>query len=328
MSEEEFPCNLCGRTFDTKRGLSSHQTQSHPDMDEEQEGEDSESQEEESFGQQEISIELGIKSIAATCFIFGVFVGLSGGLLIGDTPAAMDRLSGDMGDQQAPTQQGSDTGGQDAGTQETDTGEITFTSELPYDAEIGTASGTLDWNGDTVDVEGQPYLGSPDAEVQIVSYEDFFCPFCARHNTETFPQIVEEYAEDGQVQMFYKHFPVVGGEMPAIASECVAQQSAEAFWLFKYNHFENFEQLRSLQQENPQAYQEEIVSWAEPMGIDQEEFDSCVENSGTESILQQDFEEAQNLGVEATPWVFVNGEEVRGAQSYETFRQLIENQLN
>lgn len=228
--------------------------------------------------------------------------------------------------------------GAEAGDGSETRGEIESLSEIPYDVEFGVGTENIEWDGQTVELEERPYMGSSDAEVVMVSYEDYFCPFCtAFHNSEfaaqtgansAFGDIAENHIATGEVQYYFKNFPVVGGERPAEVSECFAEHgNSEDFWTFNHNHFQNFEQLSELQQTNPSRYDEIIVSWADQMDLDTDAVQSCMDDSAQASIVQADAEEGQSLGASATPTNFIDGEMIEGAQPYSSYETVINDRL-
>lgn len=317
---EEHECSKCGRSFDSKRGLSVHKTQSHSEE---------ETNSEASDGNTGVNVSLSTRTFGVLLLSLGFFIGLSTGLFIG-SPGEVELSEQELAGLTEDVEGNGAAAGQDAGGNE-----ITLVSELPYDVNIGTAEGSIEIGGDTVDVDGRPYMGNPDSDIKIMSFEDFFCPFCASfHNPEfaasqnansAFPELMENHIETGEAQYFYSQFPVVGGEDPALASECAARESAESFFLFKENHFSNFEQLRELHSQDRSDYIDELVSWSDTIGVDEDEFRSCIENSETSGEVQDQASTGQSLGAEATPWIFINNQDVRGAQPYENLRTAIEN---
>ena len=73
-------------------------------------------------------------------------------------------------------------------------------------------------------------LGDPEAPVEIVEYSDYACPFCARHQSETMPQIIDQYISSGDVFYVYRDLPVVGGDRAAEAARCAGDQ--DAYWQY------------------------------------------------------------------------------------------------
>lgn len=80
--------------------------------------------------------------------------------------------------------------------------------------------------------EDDHYKGSADAEIAIIEYSDFECPFCSRIHS-TLEQVVNTHDNTAWA---YRHLPL--GFHPqalpaAIASECVAEHEGnDAFWEF------------------------------------------------------------------------------------------------
>lgn len=75
-------------------------------------------------------------------------------------------------------------------------------------------------------------MGNPNADIVIIEYSDFECPYCKTHHS-TLNKIVEEY--NGQVAWVFRHYPLIeihqNAFEKAVASECVSQiKGNESFW--------------------------------------------------------------------------------------------------
>jgi protein-disulfide isomerase len=76
--------------------------------------------------------------------------------------------------------------------------------------------------------------GNKDAQVLLIEYSDFQCPYCQRFHPTTL-QVLEEYKD--QVGFVYRHFPLDQlhpyARPAAEASECIKELGGEdAFWKF------------------------------------------------------------------------------------------------
>ena len=76
--------------------------------------------------------------------------------------------------------------------------------------------------------------GNVDAEVSLIEYSDFECPFCKRFHG-TAKQLVEAYG--GRVNWVFRHFPLnfhnPAAQREAEASECAAEIGGNgAFWFY------------------------------------------------------------------------------------------------
>jgi protein-disulfide isomerase len=351
MTEE---CEECGKEFDTERGLHIHQTQKHEKQKEEnknmekneQETEvktNEESVEKRSSEDERVRLELNsnkekIKLNSTQTLAISGITGLIIGMMfsIGFLSGLLVSGSGLGGSLQAVDDPGN-AAAEEPNNQET--ASLEELEEVPYDVNFGRGTEQVEWNGQTLDLEGRPYMGSSTAEVKVVSFEDFFCPYCASlHNEDVaaktgansaFPQIAENHIATGEVQYYFQQLPVVGGTRPAVVSECVAEHgSSEDFWTFQYNHFKNYEELQNLQGQSPDQYDELMMNWASQLSVDEEKFQKCIDEEETRSKVNQQAQVGQSLGAQGTPAVFVGGELVEGAQSYDTYRLLINDKIN
>jgi len=170
-------------------------------------------------------------------------------------------------------------------------------------------------------------VGNPNAEIVIVEYSDFECPFCKNFH-ETMNRIMDEYGPDGTVAWVYRHFPLDSihskARTEAVASECAAELGGnEAFWKFTNRFFE-------VTPSNDQTDIANVIpAIGKEIGLDAEEFIECLNSGRYDTHIQEDLDNAIATGGRGTPWSIVilpNGEKVQigGAQPYEAVKQLIE----
>jgi protein-disulfide isomerase len=165
--------------------------------------------------------------------------------------------------------------------------------------------------------EDDPILGPEDAPITIVEFADFQCPFCQRHALEVYPQLVEAYGD--QLRFIYKDFPLTSihpEAMPsALASHCAQEQGK--FWEYHDLLFSGRLELSN------DAY----FAYAEELGLDTAEFQTCYEEARYTETIQADYNFGSQLGVGSTPTFFINGIAVVGAQPYSVFAQVIDYEL-
>lgn len=89
------------------------------------------------------------------------------------------------------------------------------------------------------DVNSDHIKGDKGAEISLIVYTDFQCPYCGRVHP-TLQQLVDKYK--GQVNWVYRHFPLSfhqNAQIAAEATECAADLAGnEAFWQFTDKMFE------------------------------------------------------------------------------------------
>jgi len=173
-----------------------------------------------------------------------------------------------------------------------------------------------------IDLKGQPFRGPADAKVTIVEYSDFQCPFCARAYATVEDQVLKEYGD--KVKFYFKHFPLgfhPWAEPASIAVECAARQNADAYWKLYDWYFKNQSQV------NPQNVKEKAWSVLEPLGLDKAKFDACFDNKETQAEVKAEMAEGQSIGVSGTPSFVINGRLLVGAQPFEQFKAVIDDEL-
>lgn len=77
-------------------------------------------------------------------------------------------------------------------------------------------------------VDDDPVLGNKNAEITIIEFSDYECPFCQRHFKQTYPSIKKDYIDSGKVKLVYRDFIAVPSHDPAATTESVAANCAKA----------------------------------------------------------------------------------------------------
>lgn len=163
-------------------------------------------------------------------------------------------------------------------------------------------------------------LGSPDANVTIVEFTDYQCPFCARHSLQTMPGIISELVETGRVYYVLKDLPLDThpiAPLAAAAARCAGEQ--DAYWEIHHVLFER--QQAWSQSSTPAAV---INNIAEEVGLDMTAFTTCVESGRYDEVIQANKQEAISFGMTGTPGFFIDGYPLSGAQPFELFEYAVE----
>jgi protein-disulfide isomerase len=165
--------------------------------------------------------------------------------------------------------------------------------------------------------DDDPVFGPDNAPITIIEFSDYECPYCRKWHVETWPLLQEAYPE--QIRLVYRDFPLsnihANATPAAAAANCAGEQS-------RYWEFSDLLFSMSYNIDKP-GYQ----AYADELGLDMDSFNQCLESGRYNDEVNADFEYAANLGVSSTPTFFVNGIPVVGAQPFEIFSQLIDQEL-
>ncbi len=181
-----------------------------------------------------------------------------------------------------------------------------------------------------IDVTGRPSRGAKSAKVVVVNFDDFECPFCSRMHQTLFPEILKEYGD--WVTFIYKDYPLVEihpwAVHAAVDANCLATQSGDAYWDFAdYIHAHKGE-VDS--QKTPAARFDAIDKMAMDQGqkhnVDGAKLQACVK-AQNEDAVRASMKEADGLGVNATPTLFVNGQKIDGAVPIGELRAALDSAL-
>jgi protein-disulfide isomerase len=127
------------------------------------------------------------------------------------------------------------------------------------------------------------------------------------------------YIEDGTLRLEWRDFPYLGEESRRAAVAARAAQEQGRFWEYHDILYQN------QKGENSGAFSDQnLVTFAEEAGLDVERFEEALESGEYDEVVEEDFREAQEAGIQGTPSFTINGRTLVGAQPVETFAQAIE----
>ena len=160
-----------------------------------------------------------------------------------------------------------------------------------------------------------PTKGPADAKVTIVEFSEFECPFCNRV-LPTVQQILDTYKND--VRLVFRHLPLPFHRNAAPAAEAAMAAHAQGkFWEF---HDKAFANQRALTREN-------FEKWAQEIGLDMKKFKADLDSGKYKARVEQDRAYAGTVGARGTPAFFINGKLVSGAQPFENFKKVIDEEI-
>jgi len=169
-----------------------------------------------------------------------------------------------------------------------------------------------------IQMQDAPTLGDPKAAVTLVEYSDFECPVC-RGLHDVLRGMLPNYA--GKVRVVFKDFPLEQlhpwARTAAIAGRCAYQQEPKAFWKMYDLIYDNQEIISAAN-----AWTK-MVDYASQSGLDSDAFKTCMASPGAGEAVNASRANGQQLDVNSTPTVFVNGRRMVGADG-----KLLEQYIN
>jgi protein-disulfide isomerase len=120
------------------------------------------------------------------------------------------------------------------------------------------------------------------------------------------------------VQIVFRDYPLGfhdRAQPAAEAAQCANEQGK--FWEY---HDKLFENQRALQDSNLRQY-------AVDLGLNAESFGECLDSGRFSDDVAQDMREGTSVGVRGTPAFFVNGRFLSGAQPFDAFAKIIDEEL-
>lgn len=199
-----------------------------------------------------------------------------------------------------------------------------------------------------VGVGNLPALGNPNAKVTVVEFADFQCPFCLavtglQPNSPVASQLSQQdpswqpfesnirkdYVDSGKVRYIFRDFAFLdqasdpaGSESTNAANAARCANDQGKFWQYHdylYSH--------QGQEDQGTFSKDNLKKFASDLGLNSSQFNQCVDSDKYIAEVKKDTSDGRSSGVDATPTIFVNGQELRGAAPYSDVKQAIDSAL-
>jgi protein-disulfide isomerase len=165
-----------------------------------------------------------------------------------------------------------------------------------------------------------PVKGDPEAKVTIVEFSDFQCPFCGRA-IPVLKQVESKYGKD--VRLAFKHNPLpMHPDAPYAARAAIAAGKQGKFWQM---HDKLFEANIAGTQDGLKPVP--IDAMARDLGLDLDQFHRDISSQEVKDQVDADQAQARALGASGTPYFYVNGQRIAGAQQFEQFKLVIDSAM-
>ncbi len=157
--------------------------------------------------------------------------------------------------------------------------------------------------------------GKNGAKVTIVEWSDFQCPFCSRV-VPTLKQIEDTYGDT--VKVVFRHQPLPFHNNAKIAAEAsMAANEQGKFWPM---HDKLFANAQALDRASLERYAQEL-------GLDVGKFKAALDSGKFTKRVEEDSAAGMAVGANGTPTFFINGREFVGAQPFDAFKGVIDEEI-
>lgn len=167
-----------------------------------------------------------------------------------------------------------------------------------------------------VEAGAHPSIGPNSAPVKMVEFSDFQCPFCGKAR-ETVNQVIDAYGK--KVQYIFRDFPLSFHKDSFKAHEaghCADDQGK--FWEYNRKLFSSQRDLTL----------DDLKKYASELHLNTGKFEQCLSSGKYTQKVQESLNYGQSVGVSGTPAFFINGRMVSGARPFESFKEIIDDELS
>lgn len=166
----------------------------------------------------------------------------------------------------------------------------------------------------SIPVDGAPVRGPKDAQITLVEFSDFQCPYCIAAT----PQLEAiQKAYPTQVKLIFKQYPLENHSHAAFAAvAALAAQRQGKFWQMHDALFAN----RDLSEQN-------VIALAKKIGLDMTQFQRDVHSPEIEQTMQKDIADGDHAGVEGTPTLFIDGQRFNGPLTASALKPVLDQVL-
>lgn len=160
-----------------------------------------------------------------------------------------------------------------------------------------------------------PSKGAASAPVEIVEFSDFQCPYC-KQLQPVLKELLSKF--DGQVRLVWKDAPLPNHAFArgaAEAARCASDQGR--FWDYHDALFNGQSALTPA----------DLQKHAAALGMDTTAFAACLEKGTHRGAILAAANVASELGIHATPTLFINGRPLAGVASRTEYERIVQQEI-
>src|ERR1022692_3100015 len=162
-----------------------------------------------------------------------------------------------------------------------------------------------------------PVKGAAKAAVTIVEFSDMQCPHCAKA-ASTIDQLL---AQEPTAHFVFQNFPLPMHNWAGKAAgyvDCVGRVANDAVWKFIQK---TFEEQANITESN---VDEKLKAIATASGANGDEVAACAAKPDTKARVEASVALGRSVGVNATPTLFINGQNVPAGAKVELLKKIVD----
>ena len=167
----------------------------------------------------------------------------------------------------------------------------------------------------TVSAGNSPTKGPASAPIELIEFADFQCPYCLAASP-TVKRVLDTYGD--RIRFVYRNYPLANhpqARPAAEAAQCANEQGQ--FWPYHDRLFGEPGKLSDA----------DLKQSAATLGLDAAKFNACVDQHKYRAVVDTDAQAGNDAGVTGTPAFFINGRLLSGAQPFDAFKRVIDEEL-
>lgn len=174
--------------------------------------------------------------------------------------------------------------------------------------------------------------GDKNAPIKIVEYADILCPYCAKANSEIIPQIQSHYIDKNQAHYEVRLVAMIAedSERASEGAYCAAEQ--DMFWRYLDKAYKDTWDTYYSQGATPQDVdlfnKDKIYRFGKTVGLEMLQWQQCMDDGAYKETIALNRKEMIEIKAYGTPHFNINGKNYNGAPPFQSFKAVIDAELN
>lgn len=161
--------------------------------------------------------------------------------------------------------------------------------------------------------------GSDKAALTVFMFSSYECKFCTNFLTEVLPLLKKEYIETNKVKLVIKLVDITNNSYVLNSLKLAVS----------INDCGNFEPIDKLLQSEPSvAYSDEFMQLTDDFIQQDQHIEEYMLSGIAESYIISNYKDFKALSLIGTPAFIINNKIYKGYKDYESFKKIIEKELN